>query len=182
MSACALQKSLFTYYLYFAKFVLSLRPTNNTLTQSFCLPVNSWIFLWEVQSSFAILKKQLNSLRRCLAIFQSWDITLLSVTSCLWASTKPALCLLLTSVFTFLPFKKPLLCAVLMSTILSSETAAAVCDAWSYLWLHAAPLELAGDRSSHSERHSLKGDDRRISMIEIKSQPFSYCLNANQEN
>lgn len=106
-------------------------------------------------------KKLRKSLRRCLAIFHSWNITLLSVTSCLWDSTEPALCLHLTSVFTYLPFEKPLLCAALMSTILPSETAAAVCIAWSYLWLHAASVELAGDRSSHSGR--LIGDNRSIS-------------------
>lgn len=54
-------------------------------------------------------------------------------------------------------------CAV--PTAVSSETAAADCVAWSYLWLRASLAELAGDRSSHSGRRPLTGDNPSIILV-----------------
>lgn len=97
---------------------------------------------------FCNIEKFLNPLRQLFI----HETTCCSITSVLWDSTEPALYLCLTSPFTFLPFKETLLCIVLMSTILPSETAAADCVAWSYLCLHAASVELGADSSSHSGR------------------------------
>lgn len=87
---------------------------------------------------------------------------------CLWDSTEPSLCLRLTSNPHICHFEEPLLCAAPMSTIAPLETAAAACSASSYLWLHAAWVELARDRSSHSGRHSLTGDSAGI-WLELKA-------------
>lgn len=66
-------------------------------------------------------------------------------------------------------FEESLLCAGPMSTIAPLETAAAAaCCASSYLWLHAAWVELGGDRSSHSGRHSPTADSGRI-WLELKA-------------
>lgn len=89
-----------------------------------------------------------------------------------WASPLGLNRTILVSAFdlelTYLPFEEPLLCAAPMSTIAPLETAAAACSASSYLWLHAAWVELARDRSSHSGRHTLTGDSARI-WLELKA-------------
>lgn len=54
------------------------------------------------------------------------------------------------------------LCFALVPAAVPSETAAADCTAWSYLWLRTASAELAGDRSSHSGSRPLTGDNPRI--------------------
>lgn len=114
---------------------------------------------------FCNIKKLLNPLRQ----FFIHETTCCSITCVLWDSTEPALCLRLTSAFTFLPFKETLLCVVLMSTILPSETAAADCVAWSHPCLHAASVELGADSSSHAGRHCLTGE---VFLIGIKSLCF----------
>lgn len=120
------------------------------------------------QSSLTALRSSSLSLRQRRALLHSWNITLLCGEFLPLGLNRTILVSAFDLEPTYLPFEEPLLCAAPMSTIAPLETAAAACSASSYLWLHAAWVELARDRSSHSGRRSLTGDSAGI-WLELKA-------------
>lgn len=157
-------------------FISSPRQTTET-TWSFCLSIHSWIILCWLQSSLASLSS--SSIRSDTV--EQFFIHETARCSSLRSPTglnRTVLCLHLTSHSCH--FKAVSLCSADVHHP-SFIAAAADCVAWSGLWLHAAAVELAGDRSSHSERLLLTGNCLSVSLIGIKSLPFCQFLNRVQD-